>query len=79
LQEAVKAEYPETLGEFLDTMRVFGLTDADPLVHTGVRYVLSKQNADGSWGDTGRCLQPVSQYLNRHRRAAAVCLARPAA
>ena len=51
LQEAVKEEDPETLGEFLDTLRAFGLTDSDPLIRTGVAYVLSKQNADGSWGD----------------------------
>jgi len=50
LREAVKEEDPETLGEFLDTLRAFGLTDSDPLIRTGVAYVLSKQNADGSWG-----------------------------
>jgi hypothetical protein len=51
LQEAVKEEDPETLGEFLDTLRAFGLTESDPLIRNGVAYVLSKQNADGSWGD----------------------------
>ncbi len=53
LQEAVKQEDPETLGEFLDTLRAFGLTDSHELIRTGVAYVLSKQNADGSWGDPG--------------------------
>jgi hypothetical protein len=51
LQEAVKEDDPETLGEFLDTLRAFGLTESDPLIRNGVTYVLSKQNADGSWGD----------------------------
>ena len=53
LQEAVKQEDPETLGEFLDTLRAFGLTESDPLIRAGVTYVLSKQNADGSWGGAG--------------------------
>jgi hypothetical protein len=51
LEETVKLQDPETLGEFLDTLRVFGMTERDALIRTGVEYVLSKQNADGSWGD----------------------------
>lgn len=51
LEEAVKMQDPETLGEFLDTLRDFGMTEQDALIRTGVEYVLSKQNADGSWGD----------------------------
>jgi len=51
MREAVKAEDPETLGEFLDTLRAFGLTESDPLIRTGVAYILSKQNDDGSWGN----------------------------
>ena len=51
LEEMVKLQDPETLGEFLDTLRVFGMTERDALIRTGVEYVLSKQNADGSWGD----------------------------
>lgn len=51
LEEAVKLEDPESLGEFLDTLRDFGMTEDDALIRTGVEYVLSKQNADGSWGD----------------------------
>ena len=53
LEEAIKLEDPETVGEFLDTLRAFGMTEADPLIQTGVAYVLSKQNPDGSWGDEG--------------------------
>jgi hypothetical protein len=51
LEEAVKLEDPETLGEFLDTLRDFGMTEQSPLIRVGVEYVLSKQNPDGSWGD----------------------------
>ena len=51
LEEAVKLQDPETLGEFLDTLRDFGMTERDPLIRAGVDYALSKQNPDGSWGD----------------------------
>jgi hypothetical protein len=51
LEETVKLQDPETLGEFLDTLRDFGMTERDPLIRAGVDYVLSKQNPDGSWGD----------------------------
>jgi RNA polymerase subunit RPABC4/transcription elongation factor Spt4 len=51
LEEAVKLQDPETLGEFLDTLRDFGMTERDPLIRAGVDYALSKQNSDGSWGD----------------------------
>ncbi|HEY6390535.1 MAG TPA: hypothetical protein VIX89_04615 [Bryobacteraceae bacterium] len=51
MREAVKEEDPETLGEFLDTLRAFGLTESSPLIRQGVAYVLSKQNEDGSWGE----------------------------
>jgi len=80
LREAVKEDDPETLGEFLDTLRAFGLTDADPLIRNGVTYVLSKQNADGSWGDpndadvynryhsTWTAIDGLRQYAWRGRR-----------
>ena len=51
LEEEVRLNDPETLGEFLDTLRDFGMTERDPLVRTGIENVLSKQNRDGSWGD----------------------------
>jgi hypothetical protein len=40
----------ETMGEFLDTLKSFGLTQSDPLIRAGMEFVLSRQNADGSWG-----------------------------
>jgi hypothetical protein len=51
LEEAVKLQDPESLGEFLDTLRDFGMTEKDALIRIGVDYALSKQNPDGSWGD----------------------------
>lgn len=51
LEQAVRMEDPETLGEFLDTLRDFGMNENAALIRTGVQYLLSKQNADGSWGD----------------------------
>ena len=51
LEEAIKLQDAESLGEFLDTLRDFGMTERDPLIRIGVDYALSKQNPDGSWGD----------------------------
>jgi hypothetical protein len=39
------------MGEYLDSLRAFGLTSQDPLIRTGFEYLLSSQNPDGSWGD----------------------------
>ena len=39
------------MGEFLDTLKSFGMTEADPLIQAGVEFILSRQNPDGSWGD----------------------------
>ena len=44
-------EDPESMGEFLDTLKSFGLSDRHILIRNGMRYLLSQQNADGSWGD----------------------------
>jgi len=51
LKEAILSEDPEMAGEFLDALRAFGLEDAHPLIRRGIEYLLSCQNADGSWGD----------------------------
>jgi len=53
LAENISARDAETMGEFLDTLKSFGLTFHDPLIRTGTEFVLSSQNPDGSWGDTG--------------------------
>jgi hypothetical protein len=41
----------EMLGEFMDTLRSFGLSTRDEIIQRGFTELLSKQNADGSWGD----------------------------
>ena len=51
LQEAIETEDPDMMGEFLDTLRAFGLESSHPLIRTGIDFLLSRQNADGSWGD----------------------------
>ena len=51
LRAAVAAEDADMLGEFMDTLRAFGLTDADAEIREGAEYLLARQNADGSWGD----------------------------
>jgi hypothetical protein len=51
LDEAVRRNDPETMGEFLDSLRAFGMTDRDSEIQRGVAFLLSTQNADGSWGD----------------------------
>src|SRR5215471_2791711 len=35
-------------------VRSFGLTKDDPLIQTGMNYLLSHQHADGSWRDMRR-------------------------
>jgi hypothetical protein len=53
---------PETTGEFLDSLRSFGLTTDHPLIRTGIEYLLSTQNADGSWG----CTEEEDIYARYH-------------
>jgi hypothetical protein len=51
LPRAIADNDPEMMGEFLDTLKAFGLTDADPLIRTGMAFLMKTQHADGSWGD----------------------------
>jgi hypothetical protein len=51
IRQAERYEDWETLGEFLDTLRAFGLDESDPEIQVGIDYLLSHQNSDGSWGD----------------------------
>jgi hypothetical protein len=51
LKQNIATNDAETMGEFLDTLMSFGLTTEHPLIRTGIEYLLSVQNADGSWGD----------------------------
>lgn len=51
LAHAIAEGDEETTGEYLDTLRAFGLTVADPGMRRGIEFVLSRQNPDGSFGD----------------------------
>ncbi|MDT4951906.1 MAG: hypothetical protein QOJ02_44 [Acidobacteriota bacterium] len=51
LREAIEMEDPDMMGEFLDSLKAFGLEDSHPLIRTGMEFLLSRQNEDGSWGD----------------------------
>jgi hypothetical protein len=62
LEEAIQREDPEMTGEFLDSLKAFGLSDNHPLIRKGTGYVLSQQNADGGWGD----VHSEDPYLRYH-------------
>jgi hypothetical protein len=51
MDEAIRREDTEMVGEFLDSLKAFGLADNHPLISRGTKYVLSQQNADGGWGE----------------------------
>ena len=51
LESAISMDDPEMAGEFLDTLKAFGVNDENPLIQKCSDYLLSRQNSDGSWGD----------------------------
>jgi len=51
LEQAVSDKDPETMGEYLDSLRSFGMGFQDGLIRSGFDYLLAAQNPDGSWGD----------------------------
>lgn len=51
LVEAIAIDDPDAMGEFLDALKSFGLTENHPLIRKGMDYLLATQNPDGSWGD----------------------------
>lgn len=51
LTQAIVMEDPETMGEFLDSLKSFGMGENHPLIRKGTNYLLATQNSDGSWGD----------------------------
>ncbi len=50
LGEAIAMHDPETMGEFLDALKGFGLDKSDPVIQKGITYLLDTQRADGTWG-----------------------------
>ncbi len=51
LRHAITDKDPETMGEYLDSLRSFGLSLNDQLIREGYEYLLSAQNPDGTWGE----------------------------
>lgn len=51
LETFISMEDPETVGEIVDCLKAFKLNVRNPLMQRGVRYLLSCQNPDGSWGE----------------------------
>ena len=49
LGEAIALHDPETMGEFLDSLKSFGLTTSDEAIQRGMAYLLSTQRPDGTW------------------------------
>jgi hypothetical protein len=80
LSQAIVMEDPETMGEFLDSLKSFGLSEDHPLVIKGTRFLLTQQNADGSWGDldaedvygryhpTWTAIDGLREYMDRQER-----------
>lgn len=62
VREAVARRDADMLGEFIDSLRAFGVTEADPDLRAGVEYLLAHQNRDGSWGDPAE----TDIYLRYH-------------
>ena len=53
LQNFINMEDAESVGELLDTLKAFGLSEDYPLIRKGIDFLLAQQNPDGSWGDLG--------------------------
>jgi hypothetical protein len=62
LERAISIDDPEMVGEFLDTLRAFGLSAQSAVVRRGIEYLLACQNPDGSWGD----VDAKDIYLRHH-------------
>lgn len=54
LDELIDLNDADAVGEVLDSLKSFGLSERHALVRRGVDFLLSTQNADGSWGDVER-------------------------
>jgi len=46
----IEANDPDMTGEFLDSLRAFGLTEEDPAIRYAMEFLIESQNEDGSWG-----------------------------
>ena|GEM_PF-381320 len=48
---AVAHNETDMLGEMMDSLRAFGVTENDPELRAAMEFYLAHQNRDGSWGD----------------------------
>ena len=51
LDDLIKLEDADAVGETLDSLKSFGLSDRHTLIRRGADFLLAAQNPDGSWGD----------------------------
>jgi hypothetical protein len=51
LEDVIGLGDTDAAGEVLDSLKSFGLSERHPLLRSGLEYLLSTQNPDGSWGD----------------------------
>jgi hypothetical protein len=49
LREAIALKDPETMGEFLDSLKGLGLTKSDAEIRIGMTYLLDTQSPNGTW------------------------------
>ena len=61
LAGAISTDDPEMVGEFVDSLKAFGLDNTDRSIRRAINYLLSKQNEDGSWGDVNS-KDPYARY-----------------
>lgn len=52
LPRSIRAADAELTGEFLDSLQAFGVGFDNSAFRSGVEYLLTHQNADGSWGSS---------------------------
>ena len=62
LRHFIAMEDPESIGELLDTLKSFGLSEEHPLIVEGMDFLIAQQNPDGSWGDP----DPEDIYQHYH-------------
>jgi hypothetical protein len=49
LPKAIALNDAETMGEFLDSLKSFGLTTSDPQIRSGIAFLLDNQRPNGTW------------------------------
>ncbi|HEX8283868.1 MAG TPA: hypothetical protein VF588_10965 [Pyrinomonadaceae bacterium] len=68
LDDVIGLGDPDPVGEMIDSLKSFGLSDRHALIRRGTDFLLASQNADGSWGD----LEAEDVYERYHPTLTAV-------